>query len=131
MKKKQLDVVAALIKKGGKILLCQRKVNDHYGGLWEFPGGCVEEKESREEAIEREIKEEAGLKVKAKRFLQEFYDEDPDLIINVYLFECVMAAGKALPLECKDLGFFSFKEAGKLNLAPVDRKVFNYLAKKT
>lgn len=61
--KKELDVVAALIRKNNKILLCQRDKDDRYANLWEFPGGCVERNESYFEAIEREIKEELGFDV--------------------------------------------------------------------
>ena len=86
--KKELDVVAALIKKDSKILLCQRKSDDFYANLWEFPGGTVEENESYEQAIEREIAEELGIEVKAGRLVGKFYDEDENLKIKVFLFSC-------------------------------------------
>jgi len=51
MKKRELDVVAALIKKDDKFLLCQRKEDDRYANLWEFSGGTVEGVEDLKSAI--------------------------------------------------------------------------------
>ena len=53
-----LNVVAALIKEGNKVLICQRQEDDAFALLWEFPGGKVEGEEALEDAIRREIKEE-------------------------------------------------------------------------
>ena len=54
---KELFVVAAIIKKENKILATQRGYGE-FEGLWEFPGGKIEEGETKEEALVREIKEE-------------------------------------------------------------------------
>ena len=54
---KKLNVVAAIIKKDNKILATQRGYGE-FEGLWEFPGGKIEEGETKEEALIREIKEE-------------------------------------------------------------------------
>ena len=61
-----LKVVAALIKKDNKILIAKRSTgNKDVIGKWEFPGGKVEENETEEQAIEREIKEEFDILVNA------------------------------------------------------------------
>ena len=125
--KRELDVVAALIKGGDSFLLCQRKADDYYANLWEFPGGSVEEGEEFSFAIEREIKEELGLNIKAHNMLNEFCDENESLKIKVFLFNCSIESGSPAAIECQDFGFFSIKEALKLNLAPVDRKILEYL----
>ncbi len=54
---KTVEVVAAIIKRDGKILATQRGYGDLEGG-WEFPGGKVESGETPEDAIVREIEEE-------------------------------------------------------------------------
>lgn len=127
--KKKLDVVAALIRRDNKFLLCQRQEGDHYGLLWEFPGGTVEkEDESLSCAIEREIKEELGLEVTAENMVAEFEDEDDTLIIKVFLFRCVIKGGIPKNRECRDFGFFGVKEARVLPLAPADKKIVAYLS---
>ena len=105
--KRELNVVAALIKKGEKFLFCQRKKEDRYGLLWEFPGGSVEGHETFPAAIEREIKEELNLEVKAERLVGKFSDEDEELKIKIFLFICGIKAGTLETKECNDFGFFT------------------------
>ena len=57
----QIDVVAGIIIKDGKVLLAQRAATASQGNLWEFPGGKIEDKESPEQALERELLEELSI----------------------------------------------------------------------
>jgi 8-oxo-dGTP diphosphatase len=54
-------VVAALITRNSKLLVCQRKRNDTHPLQWEFPGGKVEPGESLAAALTRELREELGV----------------------------------------------------------------------
>ncbi|MFC1579554.1 (deoxy)nucleoside triphosphate pyrophosphohydrolase [Thermodesulfobacteriota bacterium] len=56
------DVVGALIRKDGKVLLAQRS-DDELDRKWEFPGGKVEDNETHETALKREIQEELGISI--------------------------------------------------------------------
>ena len=60
-------VTAAIIKKGGKVLIARRKPGISNQGLWEFPGGKVELDETPERCLERELKEELDIKARAGR----------------------------------------------------------------
>lgn len=53
-----MDVVAAVIERGGRVLICQRKRGSRHGLKWEFPGGKVEDRESPRDALKRELREE-------------------------------------------------------------------------
>jgi 8-oxo-dGTP diphosphatase len=55
------QVVAALIVKGGKILICQRTKHQTMPLKWEFPGGKIEEGEQPRDALRRELDEELGI----------------------------------------------------------------------
>jgi 8-oxo-dGTP diphosphatase len=55
-------VVAALIVRGGEVLICQRRPDQPMGLQWEFPGGKIEPGESAEEALARELDEELGIR---------------------------------------------------------------------
>ncbi|HHW30796.1 MAG TPA: 8-oxo-dGTP diphosphatase MutT [Clostridiaceae bacterium] len=57
------QVTAAIIRQDNKVLIAQRAADDECGLLWEFPGGKLEEGETPEECITREIKEELNLDV--------------------------------------------------------------------
>lgn len=54
-------VAAAIIVEGGRVLLTQRKRGSHLEGMWEFPGGKVEDGEDPKDALVRELREELGL----------------------------------------------------------------------
>lgn len=56
-----LVVAAALIDKDGRVLLAQRPPNKSMAGLWEFPGGKVEDGENPEDSLIRELNEELGI----------------------------------------------------------------------
>ncbi|MFA4977167.1 MAG: NUDIX domain-containing protein [Sphingobacterium sp.] len=66
-----ITVVCGIIFKDDLVLICRRKPEKSLGGYWEFPGGKVEDGESNEESLLRELIEELNLKVKIK---QHFFD---------------------------------------------------------
>ncbi|MGB3104005.1 (deoxy)nucleoside triphosphate pyrophosphohydrolase [Sphingobacterium siyangense] len=66
-----ITVVCGIIFKDDLVLICRRKAEKSLGSYWEFPGGKVEDGESHEESLLRELIEELNLKVKIK---QRFFD---------------------------------------------------------
>lgn len=59
----QIEVVCGVLLHEGKVFIQRRNEKDVWGGLWEFPGGCVEPGETPEQAVAREWMEEVGFKV--------------------------------------------------------------------
>lgn len=66
-----INVTAAIIERNGKILIAKRKKDKHLGGKWEFPGGKIENHETPEECLKRELKEEFGITIKIGSFIGE------------------------------------------------------------
>ena len=67
--KQPLHVVGAILLKGDRILVGRRAPHKSAPGFWEFPGGKVESGELPAQALEREIREELGLRIKSLRTL--------------------------------------------------------------
>ncbi len=119
-------VVAALIKKDGRYLLAKRSTgNPEMIGLWEFPGGKVEDGETDEEALKREIIEELNtvIKVGARKAVAKI-NEDTEL----RLYECTHNMG---PYRSKDhseiVWLDDLREAYKYQLAPADMELLEQI----
>ncbi|MDF2444991.1 MAG: hypothetical protein K0S46_227 [Moraxellaceae bacterium] len=95
---KRILVVAAVIRRGDKILIAQRPLDKHMGGLWEFPGGKVEASEPVEEALVRELGEELGITPQQFRPLIRITHDYPD---------------KAVCLDVWDVSGFSGEPHGR------------------
>lgn len=87
-----VKVVAAIIKDGNKVFITERG-HGEFKGKWEFPGGKIEEGESAEEAVVREIKEELRSTVKVVKFFGEINDVQGDRCFNVKFFICELVDG--------------------------------------
>lgn len=59
------EVTAAVIVRGGRVLLVRRGPGERHAGFWEFPGGKMRPKETQQSCLERELREELGLEAAA------------------------------------------------------------------
>lgn len=116
-----ITVVAGLIKKDNKILIARRSTgNEKVFGKWEFPGGKVEFGETEYGAIEREIKEEFEIDIKAVKFLTNSICEYPDKIINLKLYQCKYISGNITLHDHFEYKWIESSEILKYDLAPAD-----------
>ena len=123
-----IKVVAALIKKDGKYLIARRSTGDkNVLGKWEFPGGKVKENESEEHAIEREIKEEFEMDIKANKFLINNVCEYPTKTIDLRLYECEHISGKFNLHDHSEYKFVNKEEMLKFDLCPADIPLAEYV----
>ncbi len=99
----RVDVVAAIIRRTGCILITQRRANVEFGNLWEFPGGKVEPGEALTSALQREIEEELGVKIVVEDKFFSIEHDYPTKSIRLHFFNCRIAAGEVRPLEVADL----------------------------
>ena len=118
---KYIKVVAALIEKNGKYLIARRSTGDeNVEGKWEFPGGKVEPNEEEMTAIEREIREEFELEVKAIRFLVNNEHQYPGRIVDLRLYECKYISGEFKLHDHYEYQFVSKDELLDYELCPAD-----------
>ena len=81
-------VVAAVVVRGGRVLLSRRPEGKHLAGLWEFPGGKVEEGETPEAALAREVREELGLEIDTPSPYAFVHHEYPEKRILMLAYRC-------------------------------------------
>ena len=82
------DVTAGVIWRGERVLIAQRPLDGLLGGMWEFPGGKVEEGETLPECLQRELREELEIEVQVGPQLTVVRHAYTHLRVTVYAFEC-------------------------------------------
>lgn len=117
------EVVAALIWKGDRFLACQRPAHKARGLLWEFVGGKVEPGETREEALQRECREELGIEIAVGDIFMEVDHVYPDLAVHLTLFNSTIAAGTPQKLEHADIRWLRVAEMGDYAFCPADADI--------
>lgn len=122
---KELYVVAAIIKKDNKILATQRGYGE-FEGLWEFPGGKIEEGETKEEALVREIKEELNADIIVEKFALDLEWQYPNFYLYMSCFECVLESDIEL-LEHMGARWLSMDELDSVEWIEADIKAVNYI----
>lgn len=99
-----MQVVAAVIEKDNKILICQRKSGQRHGLKWEFPGGKVERGEDSPTALARELREELAIEAMIGRLLHTEtvrYSNRP--VIDLEFFHVTEFTGKPVNLEFEQI----------------------------
>ena len=123
-----IKVVAALIEKDGKFLIAKRSTGDQsVFGKWEFPGGKVEENEDEFSAIEREIKEEFELDVKACEFLVNNVCRYSNKVVDLRLYRCKYIDGDFQLHDHSEYVFVSKEEIFDYDLALADIPLARYV----
>ncbi len=84
---KQIEVVAAIIRREDKVFATQRGYGD-FKDWWEFPGGKMEKGESPQEALLREIREELSAQIRIDKFLQTVEWDYPQFHLTLHCYLC-------------------------------------------
>ena len=124
-----IAVVAAFLESSDGILLARRLPGaPDFPDHWEFPGGKIEPGESEAQALERELLEELGIRVRVQGKVAELYDaRETSRDIDFRVLSCRLVEGRPRPLEVAEVGWFRFDEIGALLLPPLDRRLLSLL----
>ncbi len=126
MLRPKIKVTAGLIWRHGKVLAGQRS-EAKYGGLWEFPGGKIEEGESAEECLQRELQEELGIICKVGRLFAETEWEREDKIILLKSFTIDSFVGEPRNNVHLQLKWCDPQSLSDREFLPADRPIIDLL----
>jgi 8-oxo-dGTP diphosphatase len=112
----RVRVVAAVIERDGKVLVCRRPALKRHGGLWEFPGGKIEPDEDDLAALRRELREELAVEVVSVAE-EVFRNDDGGFSIA---FIPTVIAGEPEPVEHEAILWALPADLARLELAPSD-----------
>lgn len=124
-------VAAALVAPDGRVLLQQRPPGRSMAGLWEFPGGKVEDGETPEAALVRELHEELGVKLNGGALLPACFASAfvGETHMTLLLFICRSWAGEPKPLDATALAWVRTSQMRELAMPPADEPLIGLLEK--
>ena len=119
---KHIEVVAAIIRKGGKIFATQRGYGE-WKDWWEFPGGKMEPGETPEAALQREIREELATDISVESLLTTVSYDYPNFHLTMLCYLCKVKSGKLTLLEHEAAKWLTRDELNSVKWLPADEEV--------
>ena len=119
---KTINVVAAIIIQNGKCFSVQRGYGE-YKDYWEFPGGKIEDGESNENALKREIKEELDTIIDVKELFDIIDYTYPTFHLHMYCYLCSIKEGNLHLIEHEDKKWLGKEDIDSVNWLPADKTI--------
>lgn len=128
MGKEVIRVVAAVIEHDGRYLITQRNANAVLPGLWEFPGGRVEEDETETAALLREVEGRIGVQVVVGAKIGEHLHEYTSYSVHLTMYSCKLPVeARPYPATVADLRWVMSREFLDYDFPPADEKTMSKL----
>lgn len=124
---KTVEVVAAIIKKDGRIFATQRGYGD-WKDYWEFPGGKLEAGETREQALMREIREELDAEIRIDKYLTTLEWDYPQFHLTMHCYLCSLVTDTLHLLEHEAARWLSKEELDSVHWLPADISLLPLIA---
>jgi 8-oxo-dGTP diphosphatase len=125
---KSIEVVAGLIVQRGLLLVCQRKENAPFPLKWEFPGGKVEKKETHEDALHRELKEELDITAgKLNEVFRHVHNYSDEFTVKLRFFRVYSFSGVLTNLAFQDLRWAEIGELSGIDFLDGDLPLIKLL----
>lgn len=126
---RQITVVAAVIRdEVGRVLLCRRPDHKPMGGLWEFPGGKIQDGEDPESALARELREELGIDTAVEEPLTFAIHREPGVRILLLFFSTRLIGGRPQGLEGQAVRWVLPSDLSTYPTPPADAALIAHLA---
>ena len=127
LEKPTIQVVGAAIVNDKNEVLCAQRGHGSLIGKWEFPGGKIENGETDQEALRREIKEELNINVEVLDFIDENYNEYKDNNVNLKVYKCKYVSGEIKDTEHKTWKWAKGRQLEDLEWADADKPIVETL----
>ena len=125
---KIIKVVAAILQKEDKILIARKKQGKPLEGYFEFPGGKIEEGETPEESLIRELMEEMNIKIAVKEYIGEsIYDYGNDKVISLLGYTAEIIDGEIKLSDHDRYEWVTLEQINNYKIAPADIPLINKL----
>ncbi len=119
-RRRQLLVVAALLERGERVLVSQRRADQHLPLHWEFPGGKVEPGESPAQALVREIREELECEIDVGPIFDVVFHPYPEFDLFMLVYRATIRQGEPVAREVAAVRWVAKAELTQLRLGPAD-----------
>lgn len=124
-----IAVVAGLIVREGKLLIARRPEGKHMAGKWEFPGGKIERGETPEEALERELFEELGVRTETGRIYHVIAHSYPEKDVLLLFYASRLVSGEPRPIEEAEIRWIGEEELKLFDWAEADDPLIRLIEK--
>jgi mutator protein MutT len=122
-----IEVSAGLVFRHGLLLITRRKPDAHLGGLWEFPGGKINEGESAEDCLKRELMEELGIEVEIKELIETVEHDYPEKSVRLKFFRCEWLRNEPKAVGCEDFAWIGQPQLANYSFPPADAQLLQKL----
>jgi len=122
-----LVVTAAVIFDHNKVLISQRPSGGLLGGMWEFPGGKLEPRETLEACLKREIQEELGSSIHLQKPLGVFHHSYSHFHVELHAFQCTLKGRKPKPIQAGSIQWVKIVELQTFPMGKIDRMISQQL----
>jgi len=115
-----IKVTAAILVKDNKIIIAKRGPNDRLANKWEFPGGKVENNETPEQCLKREMKEEFDIDVSVGEYLGSSIFHYDHISIELMAYRTYWENGEIDLKDHDDFKWISLEQLVEFDFAPAD-----------
>jgi len=116
-------VTAAVIQRDGRLLIARRPARGLLGGLWEFPGGKLQDGEDLPACLRREIQEELGVEIEVGAPLGVYRHAYTHFSVTLHAFACSLLSGEPQPLHASELRWAAPAELCGYPMGKLDRQI--------
>ena len=122
-----IEVAAGIVCRAGKILITQRRSQDHLGDLWEFPGGKREAEESFENCLLRELREELGIEVAVGELVDTVTHQYPEETVHLKFYRCVWVRNEPQAIGCQAFAWVGTPQLADYSFPAADTRLLEKL----